>query len=93
MDDKIIVSNRAALIAKYSGAGAAKIKKAIEGLIAADAKRGIKSRLVYLGEAAAMKSFRGNAVDDRQQCTPEQGSHRRDFSGHQSGILDDPRCA
>ena len=30
MDDKIIVSNRAALIAKYSGAGAAKIKKAIE---------------------------------------------------------------
>ena len=65
MDDKIIVSNRAALIAKYSGAGAAKIKKAIEGLIAADAKRGIKSRLVYLDEAAAMKSFHGSAVDDR----------------------------
>ena len=27
MDDKIIVSNRAALTAKYGGAGVAKIKK------------------------------------------------------------------
>ena len=34
-------------------------------MIAADAKRGIKSRLVYLDEAAAMKSFHGSAVDDR----------------------------
>lgn len=64
MDDKIIVSNSAALRAKYGGKGVTKIKKAIIGLIAADAERGIKSRLVYLDQAAAMKSFHGRAVDD-----------------------------
>jgi hypothetical protein len=64
MDDKIIVSNRAALTAKYKTAGLKKIKTAINALIAADAKRGIKSRLVYLDEAAAMKSFKGKAVTD-----------------------------
>lgn len=60
--DKIIVSNRAALTAKYGSAGVAKIKAAVTALIAADAKRGVKSRLVYLDDAVAMKSFKGRAV-------------------------------
>ncbi len=64
MDDKIIVSNRAALTAKYGSAGVQKIKQAVTALIAADAKRGIKSRLVYLDDAVAMKSFKGKAVTD-----------------------------
>ena len=64
MDDKIIVSNWAALVAKYTGAGATKIEKAVRDLMAADAKRGIKSRLVYLDDARAMKTFRGRAVND-----------------------------
>jgi hypothetical protein len=62
MDDKIIVSNRTALTAKYGAAGVQKIKQAVNALIAADAKRGIKSRLVYLDDAVAMKSFKGKAV-------------------------------
>ena len=64
MEDKIIVSNRAALTAKYSSAGVTKIKNAVEALIAADAERGIKSRLVYLDDAAAMKRFNGKPVND-----------------------------
>ena len=64
MDDKIIVSNRAALTTKYGGAGVTKIKASIADLIAADAKRGIKSRLVYLDDAAAMKRFSGRAVTE-----------------------------
>src|SRR5262249_39213802 len=64
MDDKIIVSNRTALVAKYTGAGATKIDKAIRDLIAADSKRGIKTRLVYLDDPRAMKRFRGSAVND-----------------------------
>ncbi|MCK1511361.1 hypothetical protein IVB22_01990 [Bradyrhizobium sp. 190] len=64
MDDKIIVSNRAALTAKYGSAGVGKIKQAVTALIAADEKRGIKTRLVYLDTAAAMKNFRGKAVTD-----------------------------
>jgi hypothetical protein len=65
MDDKVIVSNHAALMAKYGRAGVVKIRKAIAGLIAADAKRGIISRLVYLDSAAAMKKLHGRAVNDR----------------------------
>jgi hypothetical protein len=64
MDDKIIVSNRAALTAKYGSAGVGKIRQAVKALIAADAKRGIKSRLVYLDDAVSMKSFKGKAVTD-----------------------------
>ena len=64
MDDKIIVSNRDALKAKYGTAGVTKIKQAVTALIAADAGRGIKSRLVYLDDAVAMKSFKGKAVTD-----------------------------
>ena len=68
MDDKIIVSNRAALTAKYGKAGLTEIKKAVDALIAADKERGIKSRLVYLDDATAMKSFHGKAVDDRKSA-------------------------
>ena len=64
MDDKIIVSNLAALTAKYGAAGVKKVRTAVDGLIAADAKRGIKSRLVFLDHAATMKSFGGTAVQD-----------------------------
>jgi len=60
--DKIIVSNRAALTAKYGSVGVAKIRTAVIALIAADAKRGIKSRLVYLDDAVAMRNFKGHAV-------------------------------
>jgi len=65
MDDKIIVTNRTALTAKYGSAGVSRIKKAVDDLIAADAKRGVKSRLVYLDDAAAMKRFRGRPVNDQ----------------------------
>ena len=64
MDDKIIVSNRSALSAKYGAAGTAKVKTAIQSLVAADAKRGIRTRLVYVDDATAMKRFRGRAVTD-----------------------------
>ena len=93
MDDKIIVSNQRCADSEVWRRRRHENQDGYRALIAADAKRGIKSRLVYLDNAAAMKSFKGRAVDDRDQPTPEQGSHRRDFSGHESGILDDPRRA
>jgi len=64
MDDKIIVSNRSALTAKYGSPGVQKIRQAVAALISADAKRGIKSRLVFLDDAVAMKGFKGKAVTD-----------------------------
>ena len=65
MEDKIIATNRACADHKYGAAGVTEIKTAVDALIAADAERGIKSRLVYLDDAAAMKRFRGRAVNDR----------------------------
>jgi hypothetical protein len=64
MDDKIIVTNGAALRAKYGAAGLAKIGQAVKALVEADAKRRIKSRLVFLDRAAAMRSFKSRAVTD-----------------------------
>jgi hypothetical protein len=64
MDDKIIVTNRSSLTAKYGASGLTKIRKAVRALIEADAKRGIKSRLVYLDDAVAMKRLKGRAVTD-----------------------------
>jgi len=70
MDDKIIVTNRSALAAKYGAQGLRKVRQALVALVAADKKRGIKSRVVYLDDKAGMKKVRGkpvtNARDPRQ---------------------------
>ncbi len=62
MDDKIIVTNKSGLTTKYGPAGLATITKALKNLIAADAKRGLKDRLVFLDNPATMKSFGGPVV-------------------------------
>src|SRR5690349_11927320 len=65
MDDKIIVSNRSALTQKYKSAGVTKIRAAVAALIAADKVRGINTRLVFLDDATAMKTFKGKAVTNQ----------------------------
>lgn len=62
MDDKIIVSNRSALLKKYGSKGLATIRKSLAALAAADKKRGIKSRVVYLDNKATMKKMGGKPV-------------------------------
>jgi hypothetical protein len=59
VDDKLIVSHRAALKAKYGAAGLAQIQEAVRALIAADRQRGIRSRLVFLDDAAQLKKMGG----------------------------------
>lgn len=68
MDDKIIVTNRAALTAKYGTAGLAKIKTAITAQIAADKARGFNTRFIYLDDATAMRRLRGRAVTDARSA-------------------------
>lgn len=63
MDDKIIVSNRLALKTKYGTAGLAAIGKALRQLVAADKKRGIATRVVFIDDPAAMKRLGAKAVD------------------------------
>ncbi|HEX7373695.1 MAG TPA: hypothetical protein VF277_01885 [Steroidobacteraceae bacterium] len=70
MDDKIIVTNKSALVVKYGASGYARIHAALAQLIAADRARGIKTRLICLDHAATMQRLRApavtNAADPRQ---------------------------
>lgn len=57
MIDKVVVTNRGRLIAKYTAAGWQSIQRAINALILADRKRGISSSLLCLDLAADMHSI------------------------------------
>src|SRR5882762_8596507 len=69
MADKVIISSKAALQAKYKAAGFTSLKNAVDRLIAADAKRGLTTQCIWVDDAAAMKKFSGvppiNATDER----------------------------
>ncbi|MBR1284159.1 hypothetical protein JQ597_19095 [Bradyrhizobium sp. AUGA SZCCT0177] len=60
--DKAIITNRAAVVAKYGVAGAASVRQTIERLIAADAARGLTSVVFEIDDAAQMAAVNGNAV-------------------------------
>jgi len=64
MTDKLIVSNKGALRRKYGGAGLARIRTALERLVAADRKRGLVTHVVYLDDARAMHAHRAPVVTD-----------------------------
>lgn len=64
MTDKLIVTNRAALRAKYGATGLRSITTAVTRLIAADRRRGLASRLVDLSSKAAMKGLNAPVVTD-----------------------------
>lgn len=76
MDDKIIVTNRGALQAKYGAAGYRDIVRAVAVLTAADKSRGIVTRLVAIDDRAQMKRCRGKAVTDRK--SPQQNKRAID---------------
>jgi hypothetical protein len=69
MVDKVIISNRSALEAKYGNAGSKAVGAALKALIAADKKRGLKTVIVEIDDQARMKALRGkvplNAKDQR----------------------------
>lgn len=64
MNDKIVVTNLAALKTKYRAAGLKKIRAAISALIAADKARGFHTRLIAVDSPTDMKKVKGKAVTD-----------------------------
>ena len=62
MSTKVIVTNDSALRAKYGAAGKSRIDSAVKTLIAADAARGLKTRVVAIDSAKALKAAKGKAV-------------------------------
>ena len=73
MDDKVIVTNRGALQAKYGTGGYRNIAHAVAALAAADKKGGIVTRLVAIEDRAQMKR---SAVTDRK--SPQQAKRAID---------------
>jgi len=68
MDDKVIVTHRGALTRKYGAAGLARIRGALRALAEADGRRGIRSRTVWLDDAAAMKKLRAKPLASPTDC-------------------------
>jgi hypothetical protein len=67
--DKVVVTNAAALAAKY-GDRAKEVIAAVDALVAADAERGIRATLVALDDAGAMGGLNVAPVTD--PADPEQ---------------------
>jgi len=57
MSEKIIVTNRKALVKKYGNSGFISIQNALRTLVNADKKRGLSSKVVYLDNATGMKKL------------------------------------
>jgi hypothetical protein len=66
--DKVIVTNLTALRAKYSDAAMARILHSIDGLIAAAERRGLRSRMICLDDAKAMKRLDAEPVVRAASC-------------------------
>ena len=68
MTDKVILTNRSALVAKYKTAGANAIGQAVQDLITADRTRGLNSVRVDIDSETAMKKYGGAAVTDAKSA-------------------------
>ena len=64
MTDKVIVTNMTALKSKYKPAGIKAIDAAVKKMIAADKERGLKTIVVALDDAKAMKDLGAKPVAD-----------------------------
>ena len=79
--DKIIVSNRSVLLKKYRESGLRRIEAELEELMTADAKRGIRSKLIYLDDEA-IRAFRAKPVQHA-----DSGRQNKDASTLSTGGL------
>jgi hypothetical protein len=64
--DKVIVSNRGALIGKYGVNGFAKIEDALSRLITVDGQRGVQTGRLYIDDATDMDTVGGAIVTNVQ---------------------------
>ena len=64
MIDKLIVTNRTALRAKYGATGFAHVGDALRGLVEADRNRGLVSTVVFIDDRRAMAARRAKPVED-----------------------------
>ena len=89
--DKVIVTNGAAMKAKYGATYTSKIKPAINALVAADKTRGIVTRLVLLDSATEMHKLGAPVVTDAGESQAEQAGHRRRLQRPRASVSVHPR--
>jgi hypothetical protein len=63
LSKKILITNRAALIAKYGTSGVKAIELGVKALAAADARRGFATTLIYLDGATLGRAAVGDVAD------------------------------
>ena len=82
LSNKILVTNRVALVAKYGTSGVKEIEKAVAGLKAADRHRGLHTRLIYLdGASLGNKKVTdpGNTVENKAAVDAVAKKHRPEY--------------
>lgn len=62
--DKLLVTHGAALARKYGRSGAAQVRSALDALVAADAQRGLVSRVLMLDNTLSMRAIKASKVQD-----------------------------
>lgn len=67
--DKLVLSHRGALQAKYQAAGFKQIESALKALVAADKKRGLVTQVLYLDDAAALTPLGAKAMKTRSSAS------------------------
>ena len=84
--DKVLVTNRGALEAKYGAAYASDIVPALAALIAADKARGVTTRLVRLDNASDMKKAGAAAVAKAASASQNKSRDRRGVRDVHAGL-------
>ncbi|HMW23180.1 MAG TPA: C25 family cysteine peptidase [Burkholderiaceae bacterium] len=72
--DKLLLSHRGALQAKYKAAGFKKIEAALKALVAADLKRGLTSQVIYLDDALTLKPLGAKAMTQAGDARQAKGA-------------------
>src|SRR5690242_20410881 len=64
MVDKLIVTNKSALIKKYGNQGLPSIEQALSILISADKQKGLETKVIYIDSQDDMKQFGNTRVEN-----------------------------
>lgn len=70
MSEKVILTNRKALIRKYGSPGLTAIRNELSRMIAADKSKGVTTRIIFVDNRSQMRKVGGRHVDD--PTDPEQ---------------------
>lgn len=87
MNQKIIATNRGALVAKYGTAGMKSIKTALNALVQADKLRALTTRVVFVDDAKQMQAMGAVPVANAGNCRENKTAIDAIFKFHNPAYL------